>query len=360
MTYVIGEETNACRSRFRIFPFSSLSYHDGATVCQALTYAEKGEEITVLVEVGSDQSINKIKEASNLTDALFMAESQCKNCRTSSPMVCVERCDVWRIKHEILEMKRITGESAHMLRLLNALKSNRRLMILGFLCERSRSVVELQRLLREEGFRHSRATLIESYVKPLMRVGLVREDEGTLRVTFYGRKVHDLSIEIQSLDILPMRSCCYEEAILRELTTPKTFDELATCVSQRSLSRILMRLRIQRLVARKPSSEYVFYHKTTGRPKVLLSPTERRVVDAIPQVGIPIKPLSRVVGINVRRTYKYLRRLRDKKLVFALRTKRTYELTAQGRELLNIIDQIEKITPFSLTVTPVHVPQKIS
>jgi predicted transcriptional regulator len=90
-----------------------------------------------------------------------------------------------------------------------------------------------------------------------------------------------------------------------------------------------------------------------------LSPTEKRVFDAIPQVGIPVHSLSSIAGINLRRTYKYLRKLREKKLVFALKTKRTYELTAQGREILKIIDQIEKLAASSLNM-PVPVPQQIS
>jgi predicted transcriptional regulator len=320
---------------------------------------KKRGEMTVLVEVHSDQPINEIKEASNLTDALYRAESQCKDCKTSSPMVCVERCDVWRMKHEILEIRKVTGESTHTRRLLNALKSDRRLKILGFLCERSSSVGELQRFLREEGFLHSRTTIFESYVKPLTSVGLVREDGVTFKATFYGRKVHSLLTELGSLDLLPTRSCCYEEVVLRELNTPRTFDELATRVPPRSLSRILIRLRVKRLLAERPNSHYVFYQKAKGRPKMRLSPTERRVFDAIPQVGIPVNPLSSVVGINLRRTYKYLRRLREKKLVFALRTKRTYELTAQGRELLKTIDRIEKIADSSLNI-PVPIPQQTS
>jgi len=90
-----------------------------------------------------------------------------------------------------------------------------------------------------------------------------------------------------------------------------------------------------------------------------LSPTEKRVFDAIPQDGIAVDSLSSVVGINVRRTFKYLRRLRMKKLVFALKTRRTYELTVQGREIVNILDEIEKlVASFFNVVAPM--PQRLS
>jgi predicted transcriptional regulator/ribosomal protein L31E len=84
-----------------------------------------------------------------------------------------------------------------------------------------------------------------------------------------------------------------------------------------------------------------------------LSPTEKRVFNLIPQMGIPGRSLSSLVGINLRRSYKYLHKLREKNFVFALRTKRTYELTAQGREILRIIDEIEKLRiDFSKIITP--------
>ena len=313
----------------------------------------------MLSEVGSNQPINNIGEASNLTDALDKAESYCKNCKTSSPMVCVERCDVWRIKHEILEIKRVAGEKTHTNQLFNVLKNQRRLKILGALCEHSRNVKELQKYLQENGFHHSRTTIAENYVKPLIRVGLVREDGVTFKATFYGRKIHDLLTGLGSLGLLPTHSCCYEEVVLRDLDTPKTFNELITRVPSKSLSRILMRLRTKKLLAERANSPYVFYHKAKGRPKMRLSPTEKKVFDLIPQMGIPGRSLSSLVGINLRRTYKYLHKLREKKLVFALRTKRTYELTAQGREILRIIDEIEKLAASSLKM-PVPIPQRIS
>jgi len=313
----------------------------------------------MLLEVGSNQSLNKIDKAKSLTDALDQAESHCKNCKTSSPMVCVERCDVWRVKHEILEIRRVAGESKHTRQLLNAVKNKRRLKILDALCERSCNVEELQRQLREDGFHHSRRTIVEAYLKPLMRVGLVGEDGVRFKATFYGRMVQGLLKERGSLGLLPIHSCCYEEVVLRELSTPKTFNELATNVPAKSLSRILMRLRVKGLLAKRAHSYYVFYHKAQGKPKTHLSATEKRVFDAIPQTGIAVRSLSRAVGINIRRTYKYLHRLRQKKLVFALKTKRTYELTVQGREIVSTLDNIEKLATSSLK-TPLPIPQRVS
>jgi len=249
-----------------------------------------------------------------------------------------------------LEIRRAVAENSHVCQLLNVLKNKRRWKTLDALYERSRNLKELQRYLRESGFRHSRQTIIEAYLKPMIRAGLVREDGVRFKVTFYGRKIHDTLTGRNSLGLLPVHSCCYEEVVLKELSKPKTFNELATRVPPKGLSRILMRLRARGLLVKSPSKEYVFYHRVKGKPRMKLSPTERRVFDAIPQTGIPVGQLSRVVGINLRRTFKYLRRLREKKLVFVLTMPRTYELTVQGQETMKILDEMENLALSALNV----------
>jgi len=305
----------------------------------------------MLASMGSNRLLSEMRGAGGLADALEKAESYCKDCETSSPMVCVERCDVWRVKHEILEIKRAVSEVNHVRQLLNVLKNKRRWKVLDVLCERSRSVKELQRDLRESGFRHSCRTIVDAYVKPMIKVGLVREDGVRFRVTFYGRKIREILAGFGSLSgLLPVHSCCYEEVVLKELAEPKTFNELAMRVPQKSLSRVLMRLRARGLLVKSSRTDYVFYHRVKGKPKMKLSPTEKRVFDAIPQAGISVGEISKAVGINLRRTFKYLRRLREKKLVFAIRLSRTYELTVQGREIVNILDEMEKLALSSLNV----------
>jgi len=308
-----------------------------------------------LVEVGSNQPLGKMRGAESLADALKMAESYCRDCKTSSPIVCVERCDVWRVKHEIVEIRRVLGESNHVRQLLNVLKNKRRWKTLDWLCEGPRSVKELQRDLRQSGFYHSRQTILEAYVKPMIKVGLIREDGSKFKATFYGIKIHNIMCRLGSLNsLLPVHSCCYEEVVLKELTKPKTFKELATRVPSKSLSRILMRLRARGLLVKSPRTDYVLYHRVKGRPKVKLTPTENRVFNTIPQAGISVRQLMRAVGINLRRTYKYLHRLRLKKLVFALKVPKTYELTVQGREIVRILSEMEDLALSSLNM-PVQI-----
>jgi len=289
--------------------------------------------------------------------SLEQAKNYCKDCRTPSPMVCVERCDVWRVKNEIVEVGRIVREAGHTKILLNAVKNARRLTVIDALQEHPLSVRELQRQLKKSGHHHSRSTIANSYVKPLREAGLIKEDGARYRLTFYGRKVREALHRLGYRNTLLLNSCCHEETVLKELAQgPKTFSELGALVNQKSLSRTLMRLRRRGLITEKSSGDCVFYHRVKKRAVAGLSPTEKRVFEAIPEVGVSARPLSKHVGITLRRTYKYLRRLREKKLVFALRTRKTYELTPLGREIAVILDEIARLASQSLNA-PIPTPQ---
>lgn len=301
-------------------------------------------------KVDSNKPFAKITAGKSLLEILEHAENYCKDCETVSPMICVERCDVWKVKNEILEIRRIVNQKDHAIELLNVLKNGRRLKILDALMERPRSLKELQEYLKKMGYQHSRSTIIHAYVKPLLDTGLVKRERTRYRLTFYGKSFHGILKGFFLRDLLPIHSCCYEEVVLRELKTkPKTFNELAVLVPPKSLSRVLTRLRKRRLITKNPRSDYVFYHKIKGRPEVRLSPTEKRIFKAIPKTGISARSLSKEVGINLRRTYKYLRRLRNKKLVFALKMPRTYELTQSGTEIAQLLEEVARLTMTSLS-----------
>jgi predicted transcriptional regulator len=305
----------------------------------------------MLTEVGPNQPISRLREARNLAEIMQKAENYCKDCKSSSPMVCMERCDIWRVKHEILETRKLAGESHHAKQLLNVLKNQRRLAILAKLCDTPLSLKELQRALRQMGFIHSQSTIREAYVKPMLQVGLVKEEAGGFKATFYGRKVHELLHSLGSFEQLRVHSCCYEETVLKELAAPRTFNELAAHVPMKSLSRVLMRLREKGLLTKSKTTNYVFYHPAKNKTRRRLSPTERRMFELIPPEGITVRQLSTAVGINQRRTYKYLRRLKEKNLIIALKANRTYELTETGRQVLNTLVEIENLAASNLNVS---------
>ena len=104
------------------------------------------------------------------------------------------------------------------------------------------------------------------------------------------------------------------------------------------MSRPLKRLIENGLVTKSRSPDYVFYLRTKKVPKKTFSPTEKKIYEAIKEVGISAPELSEKVGINLRRAYKYLRRLRNRRLVFTQKRPRAFQLTPSGMELANFLE----------------------
>jgi DNA-binding HxlR family transcriptional regulator len=228
----------------------------------------------------------------------------------------------------------------HVHTLLNAVKNDRRRKVIEALSERSRGARELQGYLKSGGYYHSRHTIASEYVEPLVKAGLVRKDGDKYRLTLYGQKLRDVLARFNVENPLPSHSRCYEETVLKMLRDgPKSYADLAESVTQKSLSRSLKRLTENGLVTKSASPDYVFYFRTRKAPKKAFSPTERKVYETIPEFGISARKLSKEVGINLRRTYKYLRRLRERRLVFTRKKPRTYELTPSGMELANFLEE---------------------
>ena len=238
-------------------------------------------------------------------------------------------------------MNGVLTRNSHVPNLFNAVKNKRRLKIMDALSERPRNVKDLQEYLKNSGYYHSCRTINE-YLRPLVQTGLIKEDgDGRYRSTLYGRKFREMLRKFDSEDLLPTHSHGHEESVLRQLLSgPKSYEELVGSIAHKSLSRALKRLLEKGLITKSRASDYVFYFKTKKGPNVKFSPTEKKVYEIIPEVGISARNLSREVSINVRRTYKYLRRLREKKLVFVQTRPKVFELTLSGKEIASLLEEI--------------------
>ena len=129
--------------------------------------------------------------------------------------------------------------------------------------------------------------------------------------------------------MLPAHSECYEEILLQSLLSgPKTFEDIEALISPKIASRILKRLRSVGLIETPEERDYIFFFKSKRDPnKETFSDTERKVYDSIPTEGISAGKLAKETGLSMRRTYKYLRGLKGKKLIFIRRTPKAYGLT---------------------------------
>ena len=299
----------------------------------------------MVLEINSRQWLSKIvNNSAELAEILKQADNICRYCENTSPMICIERCEIWRTKNEFLEMNGMLCADDHVHDLLNAVKNDRRQKVIEALSGRPHSIKGLQEYLKSKGYYHSQHTVASEYVEPLVETGLVKRDGDKYRLTLYGQKFRDVLNRFNVENPLPPHSRCSEEKLLKKLKDgPKSYANLVESVTQKSLSRSLKRLTENGLVAKSKIPEYVFYFRTKKVPKKPFSQTEKKVYEAIPEVGISARELSKKVDINLRRTYKYLRGLKGKKLVFIRKTPKVYGLTEKGELLASLLHVLQNL-----------------
>jgi len=230
--------------------------------------------------------------------------------------------------------------------LFNVLKNETRLHILKAIAEGRYSVSQLQQELKKTGRTHSQETINEEYLQPLMAVGLANESRDEYYATHFGGRLTEiLGIFPEFADVLPAHSECYEETLLRSLLAgPKTFEEIESVISPKIASRILKRLREVGLIVTPEDRDYVFFFKSKRDPnKETFTETERKVYERIPSQGISAGRLSKETSLSMRRTYKYLRGLKGKKLIFVRKTPKAYALTCKGEMLASVLESLHEI-----------------
>jgi predicted transcriptional regulator len=282
----------------------------------------------------------------SLTELVEAMEKNCQSCMLLTPVICISGCKTWRLKNQFRRLYGNIKDSGFMVNLLNTLKNRRRLEILGMISRESFSVIRLQKELKKVGFDHSQQTIAEEYLNPLMGVGLVEENQNVYHATMLGVKVWELLEGFHDcLENLPPHSECHEEVVLNMLMRrSRTFRDLEKAVSPRSVARVLGRLQRAALVETSGERDYVFFFRTRRDPdECELSPTERRVYEAIAGDGISASKLAYRVGISLRRTYRYLRRLKGKKMVFVRKRPISYSLTQRGLRVVSVLESVRNL-----------------
>jgi len=190
------------------------------------------------------------------------------------------------------------------------------------------------------GHRHS-LTTIHEYLKPLLEAELVGHKHGRYSTTPKGLKVLQLVSRTNFLLRFPPNSLCHEElALIAIKNRYRTFEELAKIVDRSLLPRTLSRLQKQRLIQSNHPRDHVQFYRVRVRLYGDASPTEWRVFHALSEDGISVRDLSKAVGITIRRTYKYLARLKKKGLILQRNLPVTYELTSTGKIVADFIEEI--------------------
>jgi DNA-binding HxlR family transcriptional regulator/predicted transcriptional regulator len=292
------------------------------------------------------QTIKNNENKRDLASKLQSLNAECRNCAPISPLECISRCQVYKLKNELRKLCETMDNPNYIKELFNVLKNETRLHILKAIISGRYSVSQLQQELKKTGRTHSQETINEEYLQPLMAVGLATESRDEYYATTFGGRLTELIGNFPEFaDVLPAHSECYEETLLRALLSgPKTFEDIETLISPKVASRILKRLRQVGLISAPEERDYIFFFKSKRDPnKETFTDTERKIYDAIPDEGISAGKLAKETDISMRRTYKYLRGLKGKKLVFIRRTPKAYGLTCRGEMLASVLQELQEI-----------------
>ena len=282
----------------------------------------------------------------DLTSMLKTLDAECRNCAPASPLECINRCQAYKLKNELRKLSETMDHPGYIKELFNVLKNETRLHILQAIVNGRYSVSQLQQELKKTGHTHSQDTINEEYLQPLMAVGLANESRDEYYATHFGGRLTEvIGVFPEFADVLPAHSECYEETLLRALLSgPKTFEDIEAVVSPKIASRILKRLREVGLIETPEERDYIFFFKSKRDPsKETFTVTERKTYDSIPDEGISAGKLSKETSLSMRRTYKYLRGLKGKKLVFVRKTPKAYGLTCKGEQLASVLEGLHEI-----------------
>jgi len=295
---------------------------------------------------------SSVKKNRDFAAVLRILDEECQKCTPLTPLECISRCKTWKLKNELRRLHKTIEKPDFMKDLMNVLKNDTRLHILMTIAKGHYSVRKLQQELRKTGRSHSQNTIVKEYLCQLVEVGLVVEAQDQYYTTTFGDRLTKL-IEGSTniVNFLPVHSECYEETVLRALLSgPKTFEDINGLVSRKIVSRILKRLKTADLIETPNKRDYIFFFRSKRDPaNETFSPTKSKVYRDIPDEGISAPKLAEKTGLTTRTTYKYLRGLKGKKLVFTRKIPKAYCLTAKGEKLALLLDELYTLVEETLS-----------
>jgi len=298
-------------------------------------------------------TLQETVENTKLAEIIKKSEENCNGCHPTTPIKCVTDCKTWKLKNEFRELGEKLKNQSFTVLLLNALKNKRRLQILTMISKNHPSMTTIQQELKKQSYCHSQKTIAEEYIAPLIEAGLAKQDQDKYHATLFGCRLNELKIDAIDIEALPPHSECYEElALSMLLNKPLTNEDFKGAIPTKSVPRVLNRLQKTELIQTTKENDYVFYFQTKRNPnKTIFSPTEKRVYENIPEEGISAQKLAGETAISLRRTYKYLRRLKGKKMVFVRKKPKSYSLTVKGIQLATILEQVCNLVTELLVLT---------
>src|SRR4030042_2269454 len=120
-------------------------------------------------------SIRNSEHNKDLSGMLKTLDAECRNCAPTSPLECITRCQVYKLKNELRKLRETMDNPNYIKKLFNVLKNETRLHILKAIVNCKYSVSQLQQELKKTGHSHSQDTINAEYLQPLMAGGPATE-----------------------------------------------------------------------------------------------------------------------------------------------------------------------------------------
>ena len=127
--------------------------------------------------------IQKTENASYFFETLKSLDSKCRSCSPITPLECLTRCRVYRLKNELRVLRKNLGTPGYINELFNVLKNERRLHILNVLVDSRYALSQLQLELEKAGHCHRQSAINKEILQPLISIGLVCESQGEYNLT---------------------------------------------------------------------------------------------------------------------------------------------------------------------------------
>jgi predicted transcriptional regulator len=254
----------------------------------------------------------------------------CNTCQPSSPVLCMELCQIWQLKNKYQKAFRALSKQPSLADTILPLKNTIRLKIMKHLIHQPCSSAALSDFLKKQGSSFSVNRLYKEHLSALLDANLIRLEHAHLIATKKGNVLYNLLTKSDFSKYAHHLDKTDETILIQLLSREMTYNELAEKVSRTTLRRGLDKLLRKKLVEKTHFTGRVFYSRAKRRPTRKLTPTEMKIFKALPKNGITVRDLSEKTMLSLGTIYKYLRQLKFKRHVTKAQKAKQFKLTETG------------------------------
>jgi predicted transcriptional regulator len=275
--------------------------------------------------------LDRVNTGDDIQEACRDIIELCEECQPSSPIFCMELCQIWQFKNKFHDVFQALSKRPCLAEALQPLKNKTRLKIMELLIQQSRSATILKDDLKKQGYTLSLSRLRKHHLPALFSAHLIHQKTAHLAATEMGLRIYNLLTKSDFSKFAYQTDTTDENIFELLLSGEKTFDELAEKIPRKALQRGLDKLKRKKMVEKPRFTGRVFYYRAKRRPTRKLSPTEMKSFKALSKEGVTVRDLSEKTMLSFGTVYKYLRQLRYKRHVKKVQKVQLFRLTDAGK-----------------------------